>query len=140
MKEVQIPAKAKHPGGRPRKYASPDELQTAIDMYFDEADAPTVTGLALALGFLSRQALINYEGYDAQFHDALKIAKLRVENSYEEAMRQKGRPTGEIFALKNFGWSDKQEIEHGGNLSVQLPGVQIIMPEMPKTDDAGGVQ
>jgi len=53
----------KHPGGRPRKYQSVEQLQTAIDSYFESTEKLTVTGLALHLGFNSRQALVNNEGY-----------------------------------------------------------------------------
>ena len=38
---------------------------------------PTVTGLALALGFASRQALLNYQG-KKQFNDTITRAKSRI--------------------------------------------------------------
>jgi hypothetical protein len=66
----------------------------------------TITGLALALD-TSRQTLVEYEAKD-EFIDAIKKAKLRVENSYEHSLREKGR-SGDIFALKNFNWKDKSE-------------------------------
>jgi hypothetical protein len=96
----------KHPGGRPRKYQSVEQLQTAIDSYFESTEKVTVTGLTLHLGFNSRQDLINYEGYSEEFHDAIKRAKLRVEVYYEERLVG-SHAAGPIFALKNFGWSDK---------------------------------
>ena len=76
----------KHPGGRPRKYQSVEQLQAAIDSYFELTEKVTVTGLALHLGFNSRQALINYEVYSEEFHDAIKRAKLMVEAYYEERL------------------------------------------------------
>jgi len=42
-------------------------------------------------------------------------AFVNLENAYEKAMRGKGR-TADVFALKNFGWSDKQD------LSIQTKG------------------
>lgn len=100
-----------HPGGRPRKWKSVAEMQKAIDAYF--AGTPpgerTITGLALAVGLTSRQALLNYEGRP-EFVDAIKRAKLRVENDYERSLRDKGR-AGDIFGLKNFGWRDEQHIQ-----------------------------
>ena len=106
-----------HPGGRPRKYKSVDQLQIGIDNYFDNCEDKgqpfTVTGLALALGFTSRQDLINNEGYSAEFHDALKRAKSRCEN-YAENKLFANNPTGAIFALKNYGWKDKSETELTG--------------------------
>jgi hypothetical protein len=38
-------------------------------------------------------------------------AKLRIENSYELSLRKNGR-SGDIFALKNFGWSDKKVVHY----------------------------
>ena len=34
-----------------------------------------------------------------------------VEHGYEKDLRS-DKPTGSIFALKNMGWVDKQEIDH----------------------------
>lgn len=83
---------------------------------------PTVTGLALYLGFTTRQALINYEG-KPEFVDAIKQSKLRVEAAYEQALFGKNA-AGPIFALKNFNWTDKQEIdqktEHSGSVSHEI--------------------
>ena len=39
-----------------------------------------------------------------------------VENRYEKALSQQG-PTGAIFALKNMGWNDKQEVQHSGGIT-----------------------
>lgn len=98
-------------GGRPLKFQSVEELQTAIDAYFAQClideEPLTVTGLALALD-TTRQTLINYEDRE-EFLDAIKKAKTRVEN-YAEKRLFSGNATGPIFALKNFDWTDKQTI------------------------------
>lgn len=100
-----------HAGGRPPKWQSPEQVQVLIDLYF--ASTPesewTITGLALALDTF-RSTLIDYEEKD-EFYYTIKKAKEKVHNSYEKDLRAKGR-SGDIFALKNFGWSDKQEIDH----------------------------
>ena len=112
----------KHPGGRPRKFQDIEELQRQIDLYFaqctKEKEPYTITGLAMALDS-SRKALLEIEAnYDEEFGNAIKRAKLRVENDYEKALRKNGR-AGEIFGLKNFGWKDQQnvqvdaEVKHG---------------------------
>lgn len=96
--------------GRPMKFESPGHLQILIDAYF--ADTPkdewTITGLALALN-TSRQTLLDYEEKDEYF-DTIKNAKLKVENGYEIDLKKQGR-TGTIFALKNFGWKDRNETD-----------------------------
>lgn len=53
---------------------------------------------------------MNYEEKEEYF-DTIKKAKEMVHNAYELDLREKGR-SGDIFALKNFGWSDKQEVDH----------------------------
>jgi len=92
-------------------------MQTAIDAYFDsvpDGRVPTTTGLALAIGFNSRQSLLNYEEKPA-FVDTIKRAKLRLEAAIEDALvNRNGSVTGLIFNLKNnYGWKDAQDINHG---------------------------
>jgi len=103
-----------NPVGRPRLYATPEEFDAKVEeyrWYCDEQKEPvTWTGLALFLGFSSRQSIDEYLKYDG-FSDSVKRAKALVEWHYE--MRLCGdKPTGAIFALKNFGWVDKQDIAH----------------------------
>jgi hypothetical protein len=97
--------------GRPLKFETVEDLQQRIDKYF--ACTPitewTITGLALALD-TSRETLMNYESKEEYF-DAVKKAKEMVHNAYELDMRKRGRTT-DIFALKNFGWRDRQELDH----------------------------
>jgi hypothetical protein len=106
-------------GGRPLKFATPQALEKACDEYFADCEANkqpfTITGLALALD-TSRETLCNYEEKDA-FFDTVKRAKLKCEN-YAEKQLYTSSPTGPIFALKNYGWKDKQETEHSGTLSL----------------------
>lgn len=105
-----MPDKKKHPGGRPRKYDSPEQMQVAIDDYFAKTTKITICGMALHLGFISRNSLLSYEGYSDEFFGTIKAAKTRVEKYYEEHLVETGA-AGPIFALKNFHWSDKQEID-----------------------------
>ena len=100
---------------RPRKYGTVEEMQAVIDRYFalceDTKEPLTITGLALALDFTSRQALINCEGYTDingnKFVDTIKRAKLKIEQAYELRNIARGNG-GDIFALKQFDWTDKQ--------------------------------
>lgn len=113
--------------GRPTLFNSAEELQALIDKYFKESvpesyvgkdgevhtifKAPTITGLAYALGFESRQSLYDYEMRD-DFSYTIKRARLRIENQYETNLSDpRVKPAGSIFALKNVGqWKDKQEV------------------------------
>lgn len=78
-----------------------------------QKESPTITGLALHLGFASRQSFYDYEGREP-FSYTIKRARLRVECEYEKMLSGGKIAIGAIFALKNFGWTDKQEIKHEG--------------------------
>jgi len=80
--------------------------------------------LALALGFTSRQAIINYEGKPA-FVDTLKKAKLKIEQFNEERLYDKGTPTaGVIFNLtNNWKWENKMHSTNE-NINKEVPLTQ----------------
>jgi hypothetical protein len=103
--------KPKHAGGRPLKFKSVEELQAKIDEYL--ATTPeneiTISGLAYFLD-CETETLRNYEKRD-KFFATVKRAKQRVEWAYEKDLRRHGR-SGDIFALKNFGWTDKTEVDN----------------------------
>lgn len=94
--------------GKPLKY-TPESLQKIIDDYFKTTPITeyTITGLALKIG--SRQLIQDYEKRKG-FTEIIRFAKLIVENAYELSLRKTGR-SGDIFALKNFGWKDQQDIK-----------------------------
>lgn len=117
-------------GGRPQKYTTVQGINKAIHGYFnkqDEKNEPyTVSGLGLHLG-LSSDALSRYQNgerdhnqndtADYYLSDTIKQAKDRIAEQWEKKLHQRGN-AGDIFALKNFGWHDKQEIEntHSGTV------------------------
>lgn len=125
-------------GGRPLAFKTAEELEKRIDEYFSngcekiikytlngdtyEVPLPTVCGLALFLGFSSRQSLLDYQNRDEYF-DTIKRAKTRIEMMYEQKLHENSC-TGSIFALKNLGWSDKSEIDHNVNIP-SLPNIII---------------
>lgn len=96
--------------GRPPMFATEQELEEKVNEYFDGLgkEPPTITGLALHLGFSSRQSFYDYEAKE-EFAYTIKRARLRVEHEYEKCLHRKV-PIGAIFALKNFGWTDKTEV------------------------------
>lgn len=79
--------------------------------YLDYVPHPTITGLAIHLGFASRQSIYDYAKKEDEFSYILKKAALRVENNYEKLLAEKGLATGAIFALKNMEWKDKHETD-----------------------------
>jgi hypothetical protein len=127
----------KNKGGRPPMYKTVEEIQEKIDKYFEECEGVvlnnengevvlnkygdpvivgrkplTITGLALALGFNSRQALLNYQD-KPEFNDTITRAKAKVEQYAEERLFDKDGSNGAKFSLSNNfkGWAEKQQIE-----------------------------
>jgi len=95
----------------PHPKYTPDEIDAKVDEYFaSHPDKPTVTGLALFLGFESRQSLYDYQKRDESSY-RVKRAISRIEEVHEQRLYE-AQATGSIFWLKNRGWSDKSEIDH----------------------------
>ena len=115
-------------GGRPVKFKSPEDMQTAIDKYFDSCFAEvkgklervrpyTITGLAIALD-TTRETLLDYQ-HKKEFSDTIRKAKLRCENFVEEQLFTGKQVAGPIFNLKNnYGWQDKQELNIPGGIEI----------------------
>lgn len=139
--------------GRPAKYETPEELEKAIETYFESCVAeplvfngevirdargnpvmnnkvPTTAGLALYLGYADRQSLYDQKGRSEEFSCIIKRAITAIEVKHEEAMLTSSSPTGSIFWLKNHRWADKQELEHSGDLQV----VNVGLPKFLKED------
>jgi hypothetical protein len=141
----------KNPEGRPPLYTDPAVLQAKIDEYFKtgvnvrkvlvgkgkeqkivELPIPTITGLCLHCGFVSRQSFYDYEKHP-EFSDTIKRARMRIEQEYEEHL-QCGLGAGAIFALKNFGWKDKSEHELSGPDGQPLPSSSPVIIFTDKED------
>lgn len=129
--------------GVPPRYKSAQQMQERIDEYFKLCEGkklldengrpvvtdkgfyvylvspkpPTVTGLALALGFTSRQALLNYQA-KPEFVDTVTRAKSRVEEYAETRLFDKDGANGAKFSLANNfeGWREKQDIKVDGDM------------------------
>lgn len=125
-------AEGKNVGGRPLKFKTLQDLETKADVYFAKTPQEewTVTGLALALD-TTRETLMDYENKDG-YTDTIKKYKLMVQYAYEIDLRKKGR-SGDIFALKNFGWRDQQhtDVTSGGD-KLEMP--QVYLPSRKDSD------
>ena len=137
--------------GRPPMYKTKEEIQEKIDAYFKSCEGSyltdsegncilnkygmpvvvgskplTITGLALALGFTSRQALLNYQAKD-EFVDTILRAKAKVECYAEERLFDKDGANGAKFSLANNfeGWKEKQQIEADINSEMTI-NVELV--------------
>lgn len=121
---------ARGTGNKP-KYETPEQMQAVIDRYFASCDGewlkddngdmvfnkfgspirvndkpPTITGLALALGFTTRQSLLNYQSRKA-FVDTVTRAKARCEAYAEQRLYDRDGSRGAEFSLRhNFKWAE----------------------------------
>lgn len=82
-------------------------------VYSDEGSPLTVSGLAIALGFSSREELLSYRG-KPYAEKAIRAALLRIENYAEERLFDKGQSSGAKYFLEgNFpAWSDESSTEN----------------------------
>lgn len=123
--------------GRPPKYEHKEEIEGLIEEYFKKCEGeilkdeegevifdkfgnpvivgarpPTVTGLALALGFSTRLSLLNYQG-KKEFMNTITRAKSMVEAYAEERLFDKDGSNGARFSLiNNFrGWTEKPQAD-----------------------------
>lgn len=115
-------------GGYKKPFKTPEELEKRIIEYEeyleDTGKRPMITGLMLFLGISEKSTLHKLANTDGYSH-LIKRALTFVECEYEEML---GKPSvaGAIFALKNLGWKDRQEIEtdinfkNGINLNVNF--------------------
>ena len=124
--------KPKLPVGRPRAISSPAEMDQKVDSYIkmcrDNDEPILLTGMILSLGLCSRESFDEYLKYDG-FSDSVKRAKMFVEMEYEKRLNVNSSPTGPIFALKNFGWKDKQEVDNtssDGSMTPVMPIYRIV--------------
>jgi hypothetical protein len=127
---------------RGKQIETPEEFDALVDEYVSKCVADermiTLTGMILHLGLSSRQSLDRYKTYDG-FSDSVKRLKLLVENAYEERLA-KNNPTGSIFALKNMGWSDRQELDHSstdGSMSgVDRVQIEVVGADANESEDS----
>lgn len=117
-------------GGRPPKFETPEELQEAIEQYIkkrgNEEKPITMSGMAYELGFASRQSLYDYGNKD-EFSYTITRARLLIEDNYEQCLHNPQTCNGAKFALAaGFGWKEKKEITHSGNM--QFTGINVTPP------------
>lgn len=114
--------------GRPRSYATIEELELKIEQYFDwceeDKKMPNTAGLALFLN-ISRETLNNYGQKGHDYYDAIKKANDKIEEAWVQNLKW-GQAGGSIFYLKNkFGYRDVPE-NPGGLMTINF----ILPPEL----------
>ena len=140
---------AENIGGRPPKFKNKEEIQELINKYFEackgmpaingagevildkhglpivtNSKPPTISGLALALGFTSRQALLNYQA-KKEFCDTITVAKLMIEEYTETRLFDRDGIQGAKFSLTNNfrNWSDSPKNDSNADTLSKLDEV-----------------
>lgn len=125
--------------GKPKLFRNPKELQERIDYYFNNYSRYTVEGLCVFLG-ITRQTLLNYETEKQykDYFDIVKIAKQKIFANLIERGLDEGKQNNSaltIFLLKNYGYTDKQEVEHSGGVSNKITITVLENDSPPLADD-----
>lgn len=155
----------KNLGGRPLKFKTVEELDQAIQSYFDMCDPHleerlvesgmndkgetifmrrkvmteqqpyTVSGLARAIG-LTREGILGYKERDG-FSDSIQAAYERCHEWAEKQLYGRAA-TGAAFSLKNnWGWRDRQEIDHTSK-DQPIPLLAGLAPGKLEVEDDDG--
>lgn len=110
--------------GRPEKW-TPERMEQLLDKFIDylygvdeegeyRNSIPSVSDFAFKNN-ISRQRLYEYE----PFKHALEMCALKRERDLEMGGYTNSiNTTMAVFALKQLGWTDKQEIEHSGSVTI----------------------
>lgn len=120
------------------KVATPEDMDRLIDEHLDHcaenAKPVTLTGFLLHMGIYSRDTLGQYERREG-FGGPVKRLRSIVENAYEQRLHG-NNPTGAIFALKNMGWRDTQNLEHSGKDGGPIEAIRRVITDPRETQDA----
>ena len=116
--------------GRKLLFETPEALQEAIDKYFkeckdhkktiefegkqakiDDPKLPTIAGLAYAIG-VNRHTVYNYETKDEFIHTIKRAREYIISLIEDKLVNDNGHKAGIIFYAKNYGYTDRQVLEH----------------------------
>jgi hypothetical protein len=115
-----------------------DNAETIEQKVWDREPEPaTLSGLALALGFNSRQEFNDYI-QNGRFASAVKQGILRIEACYEAHLHQ--NTTGAMFALKNMGWNEKYEPSPTNTEAGNILNVKVFNSGPPTADSEKDVK
>lgn len=106
-----------------RKIENASEFYEKVEAYFDETNPreQTRAGLCVYLG-ITKPTFYNYKSgsQGADFAEVAEWACTRLENKYELDLNNGRNPTAPIFALKQYGWRDNQDVEVKGSGAIEI--------------------
>jgi hypothetical protein len=120
---------SKNPGGAPTVW-TPERISALADdlqAWSRDPSAMFLASFCKGRG-LYRQRLTEFADKNEKFADALKAAQAVCEANIAEGTADGAIPPAfGIFGLKQHKWTDKQEIEHSGEIKSH-----VIQVELPK--------
>jgi hypothetical protein len=124
---------SKNPGGRPVEWTDEriEELAESLWIWCQEHTACYLETFC-AQQRTYPQKLSELATRSPKFSEALKVAKASCASHLAEATAGgEVPPAFGIFALKQHGWKDRQEVEHTGEITSK-----VVQVELPKKDPA----
>lgn len=139
---TKLPVKQSNKIGRPRKYATPKDLNEAIDGYFEWLEkynetmrvlrrpevAPTTQRLAESLGFSDRSGLHHYKTLGSGFSHVIDRARLKIEAFHSE--RASANPAYSFHWLKKNApdeWGNPEGEGENGNINIVGGGGEVTI-------------
>jgi hypothetical protein len=105
----------KHPGGRPRMFKTPEEMEKVLLEYIAKCDEkekiPCIAGAAESIG-MDRHTFYNYSNKDEFFHTIKRFRELIANRIESACINGEGSTAGTIFVMKNYGYTDRQDHNH----------------------------
>lgn len=118
---------SKNPGGRPKQWTPEaiESLANSLENWSREPSAMFLASFSRDNG-IHRQRLYEFAKQSEKFADALKRAETACEANIAEGTADGAIPPAfGIFGLKQRGWTDKQEIEHSGEVKSTVVTVEL---------------
>lgn len=107
--------------GRPPMYKDPEEVREKIEAYKkylkEEGKPATIAGGAYWLG-MDRITFYKY-GQKEAFGNIIKEFREWILYELEQSAAEKGH-AGNIFLMKNYGYTDRQDLNLGGDLKLEF--------------------
>ena len=106
------------PAGRPTKYTAEviEQIRQDVEEYTELTTIPIVAEFAYKHK-IPRQKLYEFAEKNDEFNDTIKALIDKKEAQLERlALEKVIDKTMAIFSLKQLGWKDTHEVEHGGTV------------------------
>lgn len=129
------------------KYRSPKDVQNKVDEFFDQIDKglnkhckyPTLSGLALHLGFSSTKWMYDYSKKSKGFKEVVSCAKTRVENCVNQMLLNpvtKNVQGPKFYLSAAYKYSEKVDTKVEGTIKtfIRYPQKKAIGADILKPD------